>query len=156
MAISQSLFRVNWNQNGANILDCGVLKTIKDMKSSFAVFPYMNIETINIFSKSNSAVIIIFSPMHHHHQFVTVVLWPRAKSPYPIHLILWASRRTYMRLERYHVVDSMREVPCWLMIQMLHYFEAVLAHCNVVHYAVLCVPIQWVWWNWKYVTLTAW
>ena len=53
VAISQSLFRVNWNQNGANILDLGVFKTIKDMKSSFAVFPYMNIETINIYSTSN-------------------------------------------------------------------------------------------------------
>ena len=61
MAISQSLFRVNWNQNGANILDRSVLKTIKDMKSSFAVFPYMNIETINIYSKSNSALIIVFT-----------------------------------------------------------------------------------------------
>ena len=42
----------------------------------------------------------IFPNIFMHHQFVTVVLWPRANSPYPIHLILWGSHCTSVAYER--------------------------------------------------------
>ena len=78
----------------------GVLNTIK-VKSNPALLcsliwtlkPSSGNENISyiILSIQSSTCWSLPSHMHHHHQFVTVVLWRWANSPYPIHLILWGS-----------------------------------------------------------------
>ena len=151
LAISQSLFGVNWNQNGANISEW-CFEYHKGYQFQFSCIPWYELWDHKYISHRSSS-----SRMHHHHQFVSVVLWRWANCPYPIHLILWGSSCT---LERCNVVqynvgqifshDSFLYIwfyEQWLRMSYVRYNADFMSESHIRE--VWCEQVEWIMCTWN-------